>query len=119
MNQNDTFSASIGMSAALKGEKDLAPKYPTSNTKAGGMPKYTARYAKFTIEEDGCKALEAIMDDCLLGKKLLAEEKWHFTKEGDAVVIIKYLVPASDATEPEQEQIAGRRRQRKALERKL
>lgn len=116
---NDDFSSSVGMSNPLSGEKDLAPKYPTSATKSGGMPKYQARYGKFVVEENGNAALEAIMDDVLLGKKLLADEKWYTSKDGETSVVIKYLIPVDDATKPEDAQIAGRRRQRKALERKV
>jgi hypothetical protein len=96
----------------LESERDLPGSFPTDKK---AKEKLTAHYGKFVVGQDGSPGLEAIMNDCLSGKAVLANEQWHFTKEGDAVVIIKYLVPSDqDRSRPASGAILGRRRIKKA-----
>jgi hypothetical protein len=112
----DDFGSTFASTNAFSGEKDLPASYPKKSVESGGPESMTCKYASFFVNKDGNADLEAVMNDCLKGKKLLVTEKWNTTKEGDTIVTIKYYIP-EDAKKsgPELNVIKGRRRLEKAM----
>lgn len=112
---SEDFAESINSSGELKLERELPAQHPLAGSKAAEPEDLSVKYGRFVVGKTGCPELEQIMDDCVTGKKLLAQEKWHFTKEGDAIVVIKYFIKVPKVKAPSLTEIKGRRRLKKTL----
>lgn len=115
--KDEGFADTINDSGAIRPpDRELPGQYPTTAQDVASAEKLNVKYGRFVVGKTGNPDLEAIMDDCVNGKKLLAQEKWYFTKEGDSLVVIKYYVRA-DAPAPKDPLniIQGRRRLKKAM----
>ncbi len=111
---NDDFATTINDSGALKIEKDMPSQYPSANSIAE-KEKLSVHYGSYVIGKAGSPELEAIMDDCVSGKRLLAQEKWSTNKEGVTSVTIKYFDREVGFTKTTGDSaIQGRRRLKKA-----
>lgn len=110
---SDDFAESINASGELKVERDLPAQHPAAGPKPAEPEELSVKYGRFVVGKTGCPELEQIMDDCVTGKKLLAQEKWHFTKEGDAIVVVKYFIKVPKLKGPEVVEVKGRRRLKK------
>lgn len=114
MSEQD-FSESINDSAAFRFEREVPGQHPAAQA-ATPQEKLGVKYGRFVVRNTGCPELEEIMADCLSGKKILAQEKWYFTKEGDAVVIVKYFTrDDTKSAKSDMNVIHGRRRLKKAM----
>jgi hypothetical protein len=113
----DDFSQSVNSVNAFAPEKDLPGSYPASaGQAAAAKDKFTCKYASFAVDADGNEKLEQIMNDCLAGKKILVQEKWTSTKEGDTIVTVKYFIPDAAPKNPDGlKEIKGARRLAKAM----
>ena len=112
----DDFADAVS-GTGIDGERDLPTAYPGAPEKKAAAKKWRVKYAKFSLDEKGNEALEAIMDGCVRGENQLLQEKWSNSKDGDVFVTVKYMVPADAAAGGgfKPEDIRGTRRQRKAL----
>ena len=91
------FSETINAQIPAGPTKELTTSFPTSGA-AATPDQFTVRYGQYVIGEEGNAELEKIIGDCLSGKMVLARETWNFTKTGETIVTIKYLIPKTKDT---------------------
>ena len=107
------FSETVNAQIPQTPSREAPGAFPSSGV-AASPDKFTVRYGQFVIDENGNPELEKIVGDCLTGKMVLARETWNFTKTGETIVTIKYLIPSEKATAtPTVSGIKGSRRLRK------
>ena len=86
------FSETVNSSFPASPSREPAGTFPSTSPLAK-PEKMTVKYGQFVLESTGNAELEKIIGDCLAGKMILAKETWNFTKSGETVVTIKYLIP--------------------------
>ena len=114
----DSFSEFVNSMNSFQDTQgtDLAPSFPAISNSSGNVLQnrdkyyFKVKYGKWPIDEEGNEELEAIMDDCAVGKKILCWERMTTTKDGDTFITLKYIDPILK----QQVEIPGQRRQRKA-----